>query len=87
MGDLQFRPNATNLDFSILLNKDVGFVGMDEYGLLSRQNEAEGLRPSPVDRLDIDWLASTFDAEPLQSAAQPLEPQDLHLTRWGVFHH
>ena len=39
---------------------------------------------APVDRLDLDWLASTITEDPLQSADLPLTPPDLSLLGGGL---
>ncbi len=80
VGNYIFRTVSATPDFDVIVNNEVGITGADEYGFLSRNNEALGLRPgAPVDRLNISWFASTFRESPLDSAALPLTPPDLLL--------
>lgn len=72
-------------DFDVIVNNDFGFAGADEFGFVSRVNRAHGLTSTaPVDRLEIDWLASTITEEPLDSADLPLLPPDLDLLGGGL---
>lgn len=85
VGGFTFAGSRRDPDFDIIVNNDFGFVGADEYGFVSRNNVARGLPGGAlVDRLDLDWLASTFTAEPLQSADLPLTPPDLSLLGGGL---
>ena len=84
-GRFTFRSVPADPDFDIIVNNEIGFAGADEYGFVSRNNEARGLRTSaPIGRLDLGWLASTFTADPLRSADLPLTPPDLSLLGGGV---
>jgi len=72
-------------DFDIIVNNEIGFAGADEYGFVSRNNVARGLPDgAPVDRLDLNWLASTITENPLPSANLPLIPPDLSLLGGGL---
>jgi hypothetical protein len=67
------------------VNNEIGFAGADEYGFVSRNNVARGLPDgAPVDRLDLNWLASTITENPLPSANLPLIPPDLSLLGGGL---
>jgi len=85
LGHHTFRSVPAHPDFDVIVNNDFGFAGADEFGFVSRNNEARGLRPSPpIGRLDIDWLASTITGNPLTSAELPLSPPDLDLLGGGL---
>jgi hypothetical protein len=85
VGSFMFRSARHDPDFDIIVNNDFGFAGADEYGFVSRNNVARGLpHGAPVDRLDLDWLASTTTENPLQSADLPLTPPDLSLLGGGL---
>jgi hypothetical protein len=85
VGSFMFGSTRHDPDFDIIVNNDFGFAGADEYGFVSRNNVARGLpHGAPVDRLDLDWLASTITEDPLQSADLPLTPPDLSLLGGGL---
>jgi len=85
VGRFLFRSDRAHPDFDIIVNNDFGFAGADEYGFVSRDNSARGLvEPTPIDRIDLDWLASTITGDPLRSAELPLTPPDLSLLGGGV---
>jgi hypothetical protein len=78
MGHFTFRSVPGHPDFDVIVNNEFGFAGADEFGFSSRNNRARGLLPSaPVDRMDVDWLASTFTGDPLRNAELPRTPPDL----------
>ena len=53
VGNFLFRSTPAESDFDIIVNNEVGFSGADEYGFLSRSNEARGLLTGlPIGRLD-----------------------------------
>lgn len=80
-----FRSVPRQPDFDVIVSNDFGFAGADEFGFVSGNNQARGLASgAPVDRLDIDWLASTITEEPLDSAELPLVPPDLDLLGGGL---
>jgi hypothetical protein len=79
-----FRTVPAHPDFDVIVNNDFGFAGADEFGFVSRNNEARGLlTAAPIGRLSIDWLASTLTGNPLESAELPLRPPDLDLLGGG----
>ncbi len=64
-----FRTVPMSPDFDIHVANDFGFVGTDEYGFASFNNEALHLLPSsPIDLLYISWLAINFEGHPFSSA-------------------
>ena len=84
-GHFTFRSVPPHPDFDIIVANEFGFAGADEYGFSSRNNQARGLLTGfPIDYLDLDWLATTFVEDPLQSADLPLTPPDLDLLGGGV---
>jgi len=85
VGDFAFRSVRAHPDFDIIVNDEVGFAGADEYGFVSRDNVARGLREgAPIDRLDLAWLASTITEDPILGADLPLTPPDLTLLGGGL---
>jgi hypothetical protein len=67
-------------DFDIFVHNDFGFVGSDDYGFNSRRNVARYSEPAAfMDRLDIDWFASTAPrhGDVFNDVSLPLEPPDL----------
>ena len=90
IGNFTFRSVPSDPDFDIIVNNEVGFAGADEYGFVSRNNEALGLPPAPpVELLQLHWRASTVDELPdvnaLDSAELPTTPPDLELLGGGLF--
>jgi len=78
VGHLTFRSAPRHPDFDVIVNNEFGFAGTDEFGFSSRNNQVRGLLTSaPVDRIDVDWLASTLTGDPLSSAELPRTPPDL----------
>ncbi len=78
VGHFTFRSVPRDPDFDVIVNNEFGFAGVDEFGFSSRNNRARGLLTSaPVDRIDVDWLASTLTGDPLRGAELPRTPPDL----------
>ena len=65
LGTFWFRSTPADPDFDVIVNDEVGVVGVDAYGFTSRENEAHGLLPSaPIGLLEVGWLAETTLEDP-----------------------
>jgi hypothetical protein len=85
VGHFTFRSAPSRPDFDIIVNDEVGFAGADEYGFVSRNNEAMGLLTTvPIGRLDVDWMASTIRNNAIDGTSLPTVPPDLELLGGGL---
>ena len=85
VGNFTFRSVPSRPDFDIVVNDEVGFAGADEYGFVSRNNDALGLLTTvPIGRLDVDWMASTIRNNAIESPSLPIVPPDVDLLGGGL---